>query len=99
MVVIDADRGTGEIVLGGSVLGVDVGNERLRMSTDTNAGDRCVDAQNADIFLVDDSGGSLETTRGSLADLEPGQKLAVFGTESGSGCLAASTILAELEPN
>jgi hypothetical protein len=97
LVVIDADRGTGEIVLDGLLLDVDVGDERLTLSTD--GGDRCVDAQNADIFLVDDSGGSLESSRGSLADLEPGQKLVVFGTESGGGCLAASTILAELEPD
>lgn len=97
MVVIDADRGPGEIVLDGFVLDVDVGDERLTMSTDD--GDRCVDARDADIFLVDDSGGSLESTRGSLADLEPDQKLIVFGTESGSGCLAASTILAEPEPD
>ena len=94
LVVLDTDLGTGEILLDGAVLDVDVGAQRLTMSTAT--GDRCVDTRLADIFLVDDSGGSLDSTRGSLADLQPGQTINVFGTEGVGGCLVASTLLARL---
>lgn len=93
LVVLDPDLGTSEILLNGAVLDVDVGAQRLSMST--ASGDRCVDTWTADIFLVDDSGGSLESTRGSLDDLVPGQNIDVFGTEGLGGCLVASTILAE----
>ncbi len=94
LVVLDADLGIGEILLDGAVLDVDVFAQQLTMSTE--AGDRCVDTRDADIFLVDDSGGSLESTRGSLADLKPGQNINVFGAEGVGGCLAANTILAQL---
>jgi hypothetical protein len=94
LVVLDDDLGTGETLLSGEVLDVNVVAERLTMTTDT--GDRCVETRDADIFLVDERAGSLESTRGSLADLEPGQAINVFGEESLGGCLRASTILAQL---
>jgi len=93
LVVLDTDLGTSEILLNGAVLDVDVLAQRLRMST--ASGDRCVDTRTADIFLVEDSDGGLDSTRGSLDDLVPGQSINVFGTEGVGGCLLASTILAE----
>ena len=94
LVVLDEDLGPGEILLSGAVLEVDLPFERLRMSTES--GDRCVVTSDADIFLVDESGGSLESTRGTLADLQPGQVINVFGEELVGGCLQASTVLAQL---
>ena len=92
LVVLDADLGTSEILVNGTVLEVDVLAERLRMST--ASGDRCIDTSTADIFLVEDNAGGLESTRGSLDDLVPGQTINVFGAEGVGGCLVASTILA-----
>lgn len=92
LVVLDTDLGTSEILLSGAVLDVNVVTQRLTMST--ASGDRCVDTGTADIFLVEDDDGGLESTRGSLDDLEPGQRINVFGTEGIGGCLVASTILA-----
>lgn len=92
LVTVD-DVTVGETAVSGSVLSVN-GNS-LRMSTAT--GDRCVQAETADIFLIDESHGSLESTRGSLADLQSGQHINVFGTEGIGGCVIADTILAQVD--
>ncbi len=81
-----------EAVLRGDLASVDAGTGRLIVATDT--GDRCVDAAVADVFLVSQVDG-LSFTRGALADLQPGQRLAVFGSEGTDGCLTAGTVIAE----
>ncbi|MEZ5565198.1 MAG: DUF4382 domain-containing protein [Gammaproteobacteria bacterium] len=93
LVVIDKGVSGGEKVVAGSVLTVDVASGQLLVATDV--GDRCIDAANADVFLVGESDDSLASERGTLSDLSPGQSLNIFGRESVGGCLIASTILAE----
>lgn len=84
---------SGEVALEGEVLTVDVAGNSLVMSTGT--GDRCVNAPEAEVFLVSDTDG-LSSSRSSLADLTTGQAVTVFGSEGTDGCLVATTILAEL---
>lgn len=91
LVVIRSE--SGEVALEGEVLTVDVAATSLVMSTAT--GDRCVNAPEAEVFLISDTDG-LSSSRGSLADLTAGQAVTVFGSEGTDGCLVATTILAEL---
>ena len=81
-----------EVSLEGEVLDVDAAEGTLTMSTET--GDRCVNADEADVFLVSDDDG-FSSTRGELADLTTGQAIVAFGSEGHDGCLAATTILAD----
>ena len=81
-----------EIALNGEIVSIDTAAESLIVSTDT--GDRCVDAADADIFLVSDADG-FSSTRGEISDLQTGQAISVFGEEGVDGCLIAGTILAD----
>jgi hypothetical protein len=76
----------------GTVLTLDAITESLVLATD--AGDRCVDAASADIFLVGTTGDRFESRRGEFADLGVGQALTAFGPEGIDGCLVAETIIA-----
>jgi hypothetical protein len=93
LVVLDVDGGSPEQVLTGQVVSVNVGTGQLIVAGPL--GDRCVDAGSADVFLIDEDEGSLESERGTLADLSPGQDVNVFGLEGPGGCLVADTILAQ----
>ncbi|MCK6370081.1 MAG: DUF4382 domain-containing protein [Gammaproteobacteria bacterium] len=92
LVFVDDDPSPAEDVLLGEIVSVDTAGRQLLVSDGTL--DRCVSAADADIFLVDDDDG-LSSSRGDLADLAPGDDVAVFGNETVDGCLAARTILAE----
>ena len=94
LVVLDVDGATDEQVLSGPLVSVDAGTGQLIVAD--SAGDRCVDAQAADVFLVDDDNGVLESQRGTLGDLEVGQEVNVFGHDGPGGCLVAETILADV---
>jgi hypothetical protein len=92
------------VILGDLVPGVDAAIEGTVVAVDSAEGtlvvndgtlDRCVNAAGAEVFLVDDSDG-FSSTRGDLDDLDPGQAVSVFGTETVDGCLLADTILAEV---
>lgn len=77
----------------GTVVSVDSAEGTLLVNDGTL--DRCVNAAGAEVFLVDDSDG-FSSTRGDLDDLDPGQAVSVFGSETVDGCLLADTILAEV---
>lgn len=92
------------VVLGDLAPGDDAAIEGTVVSVDTAEGtlvvndgvmDRCVNAAGAEVFLVDDSDG-FSSTRGDLDDLDAGQAVSVFGSETVDGCLLADTILAEV---
>jgi hypothetical protein len=93
LVILDVDGTSEEQVLTGHVVSVDTTTGQLIVAGPL--GDRCVDGRSADVFLVDDDGGSLESERGTLADLTTGQEVNVFGLEGPGGCLVAETILAQ----
>lgn len=78
--------------LSGEVMSLDAITESLVLATD--AGDRCVDAASADIFLAGTTGDRFESRRGEFADLSVGQALTAFGPEGLDGCLVAETIIA-----
>lgn len=73
---------------------VSINEEELALMVNDGTLDRCVDVAAADIFLVEDSDG-FSSSRGSLSDLSPGQRVSIFGTEGIDGCLTADTVLAE----
>ena len=93
LVVLDADADADEVVLNGEVVSVNTTTGHLIVAGPL--GDRCVDGSGADVFIVDDGDDSLESARGTLGDLTPGQEVNVFGRESQLGCLFAEVILAQ----
>ncbi|MEO7387621.1 MAG: DUF4382 domain-containing protein [Gammaproteobacteria bacterium] len=93
LVILDVDAGSPEVVLTGPVVSVNSTTGQLIVAGPV--GDRCVDGRGADVFLVDDDGASLDSERGTLSDLVPGQDVNVFGREGPGGCLVADTILAD----
>lgn len=93
LLILDVDAGSDEEVLSGEVVSVNATSGQLIVTGPL--GDRCVDGRGADVFLVDDDGTSLESERGTLADLAAGQAVNVFGEAGPLGCLVAETILAD----
>ncbi|MBL8200554.1 MAG: DUF4382 domain-containing protein [Chromatiales bacterium] len=93
LVILDVDGAAEEQVLTGQLVSVNKTTGQLIVAGPL--GDRCVDARAADVFLIDSAGGSLNSQRGTLADLAPGQDVNVFGRAGTGGCLVAETILAD----
>jgi Domain of unknown function (DUF4382) len=93
LVILDVDGTSAEEVLTGQVVSVNTATGQLIVAGPL--GDRCVDARSADVFLIDDDGGSLDSERGTLDDLAADQEVNVFGVEGPGGCLLAETILAQ----
>jgi len=93
LVILDVDAPNDEQVLTGQIVSVNPSTGQLIVAGPL--GDRCVDGRSADVFLVDEGGGSLESERGTLADLTPGQDVNVFGRDGPLGCVIAETILAD----
>jgi hypothetical protein len=91
VILREVDAGT-SAALEGEIVSVDQDEETLLVNDGTM--DRCVDAASARIFLVDDDDG-FSSSRGDIDDLDPGQAVAIFGTEGVDGCFIAETILAE----
>lgn len=92
LVVLDLEPPAGAALLEGEVVFVDIDESSLIVFNGT--ADRCVRAGTAAVFLVNDDDG-FSATRGALADLHPGQDVAIFGAEAVDGCVVAGTILAE----
>lgn len=92
LVVVDVDGVDAEQVVSGELVAVDPVAGQLIVAD--AGGDRCVDARGADVFLLADDDDGLDTGRGTLADLTPGQSVNVFGRDGPTGCLVAETILA-----
>ncbi len=91
LIVLDIEP-EGEDILRGEVL--DVARSGFTMST--SDGDRCVDVgDSTDIFLINAEGDGIRSDRGTLADLEPGQRIDVFGEEDGDGCFDAETVIVD----
>lgn len=61
----------------------------------TDMGDRCVDADGADVFLVSLIEGHQVSEKIELRELAPDQAVDVFGFEGIDGCFDAETILAD----
>lgn len=92
LVILSPDAAAGGATIEGTVISTNVTNQTLRVNDGTM--DRCVNAEAASIFLVNDDDG-FSSTRGQLGDLDPGQSVVIFGTEQTDGCLSAETILAD----
>jgi hypothetical protein len=84
----------GEDAFSAAVVSVDLDEQALVVND--GVADLCVNAADAEVFLVDDSGEGLSSEGGALADLEEGQELALFGEDDLGGCFNATTIIAEL---
>ena len=94
LIVIDTDAAAAEEILRGEIVSVNVGEGTLQLLAGTI--DRCVDARDAEIFLVSDDNG-LVSERGELTDLVAGQRADVYGVEGIDGCFIASDILVDTE--
>ena len=94
LIVIDMDAVAAEEILRGEIVSVNAAAGTLQLLAGTM--DRCVDARNAEIFLISDSDG-LVSERGELADLVAGQRADAYGTEGVDGCFVASDILVDTE--
>ena len=82
----------GEDILRGEILDV----RRSGFTMSTGDGDRCVDVEDStDIFLITAEGDMLRSDRGTLNDLEPGQRVDVFGEEDSDGCFDAETVIVD----
>lgn len=73
---------------------VDVNTAAATLLVNDGTMDRCINAADAQIFIVDASDG-FSSSRGDLADLGVGQPVSIFGVEGLDGCLVAGTILAD----
>ena len=85
---------TFEDILRGSVLSVDTATNSLRLTN--MSGDRCVNANNAKIFIVETANVFISNPA-MLRDLMKGQRIDVFGTDNAGGCFDATTIIADAE--
>ncbi|MDG9671303.1 DUF4382 domain-containing protein [Hahella sp. CR1] len=80
-----------EAGVSGELLSVDGDNLRLTVSGD--AGDQCVDAAGANIYLVVTSGDETTKMSAAFSDLAAGDTLDIFGEEDiADGCFNAETI-------
>lgn len=95
LIVLDLAPPSAEQLLRGQVTSVNTASGTLQLLVGT--ADRCVNARNAEIFLISDKDG-LESRRGQLADLKAGQRADVYGVEGIDGCFVASDILADDRP-
>lgn len=92
---LGANVGRLEQLLRGQITSVNTASGTLQLLVGT--ADRCVNARNAEIFLISDKDG-LESRRGQLADLKAGRRADVYGVEGIDGCFVASDILADDRP-
>jgi hypothetical protein len=91
-IVLELEENTG-LKLSGVVLDVNVAADSLIVATDV--GDRCVDAESAEVFVLSLDGGRFVSTKIEIGDLDDGQTVDVFGSEGIDGCFDAETILAD----
>jgi hypothetical protein len=94
LLVLDEGTTAPEVAIEGDIVSVNVAAETLLVNDGTM--DRCINAADASVFLVSDADG-FSSSRGTLNDLDPGQKVAIFGEEGIDGCLVADTILASID--
>lgn len=90
-ILVELDDDT-EVRLSGTVLTV---NSDTALTVATDMGDRCVDADGADVFLVSLIEGHQVSEKIELRELAPDQAADVFGFEGIDGCFDAETILAD----
>ena len=96
LLIIDLEAGTEEDVLRGEIVSIDFDAGTFQILADET--ESCVNANDADIFLVSNVDG-FAAERVGLGDLEPMQSVDVFGSEDEeSGCFAATDILAGAIP-
>ncbi|MGB5248556.1 MAG: DUF4382 domain-containing protein [Gammaproteobacteria bacterium] len=91
LLIVDLDTES-EDLLRGTVADVNVADGSLLVTTE--GGDRCVDAREADIYVVESSDDEFLTDPAQLGDLIPGQRVDVYGDET-EACFVAETIIAD----
>lgn len=90
------DEAAERVQLSGTIGVVD--GESLTLLTDL--GDRCVvfDDSSTDVFVTGlDEGGGIVFSESSVTGLAAGQRADAFGEQNSEGCLAADTLIIELE--
>jgi hypothetical protein len=92
LLIVDLDE-EAEDLLRGVVADVDPDAGTLLLTVD--GVERCVDAGEADIFVVESDEDQFISERAELADLIPGQRADVFGQDRFDGCFDAETIIAD----
>jgi hypothetical protein len=92
LLIVDLDE-EAEDLLRGVVADVDPDAGTLLLTVDGI--ERCVDAAEADIFVVESDEDQFISERAELADLIPGQRADVFGQDRFDGCFDAETIIAD----
>jgi len=92
LLIVDFDD-EAEDLLRGVVADVDPGAGILYLTVD--GAERCVDADEADIFVVETDEDQFLSVRVELEDLIPGQRADVFGQDRFDGCFDAETIIAD----
>ena len=92
LLIVDLDE-EAEDLLRGVVADVDPDAGILYLTVD--GVERCVDADGADIFVVESDEDQFISERAELADLIPGQRADVFGQDRFDGCFDAETIIAD----
>ncbi len=92
LLIVDFDD-EAEDLLRGVVADVDPGAGILLLTVD--GVERCVDADEADIFVVESDEDQFISERAELGDLIPGQRADVFGQDRFDGCFDAETIIAD----
>lgn len=92
LLIVDFDD-EAEDLLRGVVADVDPDAGILYLTVDGS--ERCVDADEADIFVVESDEDQFISERAELGDLIPGQRADVFGQDRFNGCFDAETILAD----
>ena len=92
LLIVDFDD-EAEDLLRGVVADVDPNAGILYLTVD--GVERCVDADEADIFVVETDEDQFLSVRVELGDLIPGQRADVFGQERFESCFDAETIIAD----
>jgi hypothetical protein len=92
LLIVDFDT-EGEDLLRGIVADVNVTDGSLLVTAE--GGDQCVDASQADIYVVESSDDEFLSEPAELGDLIPGQRVDVYGQNSVEGCFVAETIIAD----
>ena len=92
LLIVDFDD-EAEDLLRGVVADVDPAAGSLLLTVD--GVDRCVDADGADIFVVESDEDQFLSERVELGDLIPGQRADVYGQDRFDGCFEAETIIAD----
>lgn len=93
LIVLDLEAGSDDELLSGTIIGV----QAEAGTFDLMVGEmpRCVDANDAEIYLISDDDG-FASQPGTLADLAADQRADAYGTEGVDGCFVAHDVLVDV---